>query len=213
MLEYIDNPKFQWLIVAGHGGIKNGEYVTPGKRSPIWSDGRQLFEGVSNRKITQKIIEFANKANLIARMVNNTQDDWTLTKRAFECNGIAAASDIPCRNIFIHSNGHSNEAAHGWECFTSPGVTKADKMATLLYKHMQNQFPGRKMRTSFADGDPDKEANFTVLKRTSAPSILSENFFMTNQNECQEILLCPTGIAKIALAHVEMMVEYEILNK
>ena len=34
------------LLDAGHGGMVNGNYVTPGKRSPKWNDLPQLFEGV-----------------------------------------------------------------------------------------------------------------------------------------------------------------------
>ena len=43
------------LLDAGHGGIVNGNYVTPGKRSPKWSDLPQLFEGVQNREIVSLI--------------------------------------------------------------------------------------------------------------------------------------------------------------
>ena len=38
------------LLDNGHGGIINGEYQTPGKRSPVWADGSQLFEGEFNRR-------------------------------------------------------------------------------------------------------------------------------------------------------------------
>ena len=33
--------KYVWLLDAGHGGINpdTGEYVTPGKRSPVWQKG------------------------------------------------------------------------------------------------------------------------------------------------------------------------------
>ena len=58
------------LFIAGHGGLnpKTGKYVTPGKRSPVWPDGRQLFEGVFNREVVSLLhglcikegIEFKN---------------------------------------------------------------------------------------------------------------------------------------------------------
>ncbi|MCG9704983.1 hypothetical protein [Photobacterium damselae] len=38
-----------FILDAGHGGIINGQYQTAGKRSPIWSDGSQLFEGEFKR--------------------------------------------------------------------------------------------------------------------------------------------------------------------
>ena len=36
---------------------------------------------------------------------------------------------------------------------------------------------GKKLRTDYADNDPDKESNFYVLKHTNCPAVLTENFF------------------------------------
>ena len=43
------------ILDAGHGGLINGVYQTSGKRSPVWSDGTQYFEGVGNREIYEKL--------------------------------------------------------------------------------------------------------------------------------------------------------------
>jgi len=56
------------IIDNGHGGIVNGEYVTNGKRSPVWDDGTQLFEGVWNRQVAKKIHELCKK--------NNSRNDY-----------------------------------------------------------------------------------------------------------------------------------------
>ena len=50
---------FIWLLDSGHGGLDpdTGEYVTPGKRSPVWDDGTQYFEGVGNRDIVKRILD------------------------------------------------------------------------------------------------------------------------------------------------------------
>ena len=55
--------KFIWLLDSGHGGLDpdTGKYVTPGKRSPVWNDGSQYFEGVGNRDIVRRILN--NKTN------------------------------------------------------------------------------------------------------------------------------------------------------
>ena len=45
------------ILDAGHGGMIDGEYQTAGKRSPIWDDGSQYFEGVGNREIVSKLTE------------------------------------------------------------------------------------------------------------------------------------------------------------
>lgn len=52
------------LLDNGHGGIVNGEYQTTGKRSPIWDDGSQLFEGEFNRAIVNRIIERLTSLNI-----------------------------------------------------------------------------------------------------------------------------------------------------
>ncbi|MEF1204613.1 hypothetical protein [Photobacterium damselae] len=44
-----------FILDAGHGGIINGQYQTEGKRSPIWDDGSQLFEGEFNRAVVKGI--------------------------------------------------------------------------------------------------------------------------------------------------------------
>ncbi|HIF9343733.1 TPA: hypothetical protein ACX6RU_003872 [Photobacterium damselae] len=37
-----------FILDASHGGIISGQYQTAGKRSTIWDDGSQLFEGEFN---------------------------------------------------------------------------------------------------------------------------------------------------------------------
>ena len=46
---------YVWILDAGHGGMIEGIYQTEGKRSPVWEDGTQLFEGVSNRDLILRI--------------------------------------------------------------------------------------------------------------------------------------------------------------
>ena len=66
-----------------------------------------------------------------------------------------------------------------------------------------DNFPGRKARTDYADGDIDKESNFYILRNTRMPAVLTESFFMTNKNECQTILQTEEGRERIANFHVE----------
>ena len=75
------------------------------------------------------------------------------------------------------------------------------------------EFPGEKMRRDTRDGDPDKEANFYVIKHTSMPAILSENFFMTNHSNCHKYLLPEEGRDRIAKIHFQMIQEIEEKNE
>lgn len=79
--------------------------------------------------------------------------------------------------LSIHCNSATNPA-EGFEVFTSPGQTKADKPATDLINAYQAEFPGIKLRADRSDGDPDKEARFTVLTGTKAPAALLELEFI-----------------------------------
>jgi N-acetylmuramoyl-L-alanine amidase len=89
--------------------------------------------------------------------------------------------------------------------YTSIGETKSDMYATKLYKEAEKKWEGEKFRKSYSDGDPDKEANFYVLKHTKCPAILSENFFMTNERECKKFLLSEQGRIDIAEVHFNMI--------
>lgn len=85
--------------------------------------------------------------------------------------------------VSVHCNGFSNPLAHGWEIFTSPGQTRADTLATAIYRSWIEVFPGVVVRADWSDGDVDKERALTVLVRTQAPAVLVEIGFITNPVE------------------------------
>ena len=69
-------------------------------------------------------------------------------------------------------------------------------------------FPNRRLRADLRDGDLDKDSNFYVLRKTKMPAVLTENFFMDNEDECRNILLTSTGRQKIIDFHEEAIVRY-----
>lgn len=85
--------------------------------------------------------------------------------------------------LSIHCNSHTTPEPHGYEVFTSPGPTAADRFATDLYDLYGSRFPGRKGRVDFRDGDPDKEARFKVLTGTKMAAALFEVGFISNPAE------------------------------
>jgi N-acetylmuramoyl-L-alanine amidase len=90
----------------------------------------------------------------------------------------------------VHANAFGVESAKGVEVWTSRGETKSDQLATLYYNQLNNL--GWPMRPDMADGDPDKEEDFTVLKETPMPALLTETGFYTNYEECQEMMKLTT---------------------
>lgn len=85
--------------------------------------------------------------------------------------------------ISLHCNSAENPSAEGYEVWTSPGDTLGDALATSLYRQIADEFPDRKGRTDYTDGDPDKESRFYVLVHTDAPACLVEMAFISNEEE------------------------------
>lgn len=192
------------FLDAGHGGINpsNGQYVTPGKRSPKWSDGSQYFEGEGNRLIRQELMKMLSNEGILYEFVSTGWEDVSLTVRAKRVNEMCKLyGSSNCLLMSIHSDGFDNPSAHGWSVYTTPGQTKSDTYAQWLYEEMKVEFPDEKFRVDTSDGDADKEADFYIIKKTNCPAFLSENFFHTNERECKEILMKPEGRKKIAAAH------------
>ena len=105
-------------------------------------------------------------------------------------------------NYIVHANGFSDESANGWSVYTSEGETKSDLIASVLLDKATAEFPDEKMRGT-------KEEDFYVLRKTVMPAILSENFFMTNSDNCHKYLLSEDGRDRIAKIHFEMIQHLE----
>jgi N-acetylmuramoyl-L-alanine amidase len=95
--------------------------------------------------------------------------------------------------------------AQGWSAYTTKGVTESDKVATCMYSAFEEEFNDRKIRRDLSDGDPDWEEDFYIIKKTSCPAVLLENFFYDNKEECQWLLqdLTKKRIAKAILKGVQ----------
>lgn len=188
------------ILDNGHGSLVNGVYQTPGKRSPIWSDGSQLFEGEFNRAIVNGIIEELTRLKIAFVNIAPEYNDVTLETRVNRANKFGK------QNIFylsVHSNAGGG---NGSEVYSSPGQGKSDLIATIFGEEYQKEFPDKKLRTDFSDGDLDKEQHFYVLTKTQMPAVLTENFFMDNEQECKTILMTKEGRKKIIAYHVNAIV-------
>ena len=188
---------FLFVIDNGHGGVINGVPQTAGKRSPDFGDG-VLYEGVSNRRIAAKVIEGLREACLNVRELVPEVEDISLRTRANRVNALARYNNVIL--ISIHSDAFHKESARGWSSWTYYGDTKSDKVATVLYKHAKKARV--KVREDWSDGDPDKEANFYILRRTNCPAVLVENLFMTNEKD-YKTLKSEKGQDKLAKIIIE----------
>lgn len=190
--------KYTYLLVAGHGGMVNGVYQTAGKRSPIWPDGRQLFEGVFNRKVVDELAKLLDKEGISYVKVNPEQTDASLQERCVRANNLNAQYGYKTILFSIHGNAGGGT---GFEVFTTKGETRSDAIATILFNELKAEFPGMNARSDFRDGDPDKEADFYILRNTAMPAVLSENFFMDTLTPDCELMMSDEGVKRIAKAH------------
>ena len=177
------------LLDAGHGGMVNGNYVTPGKRSPKWNDLPQLFEGVQNRAIVALLKVKLTAANIKFTDVVSSDNDISLKARVSKANSIYA-KDKTAIYVSIHADaagkGLEDFPATGISVFTSPGQTKSDTLAIRVFSALDKKLGNTtKKRTDLTDGDTDQEAHFCVLTDTTCPAILCELGFMTNRKECE----------------------------
>lgn len=204
---------YVYILDAGHGGMIDGVYQTEGKRSPVWEDGSQLFEGVSNRDFVRRISKELESRDISYINLVDTEIDTPLKIRSELANKLhreeQKGDGRSMIYISIHSDAFNKKSANGWSVFTSPGQTLSDIVAENLALKFNEIFPKKTLRKDERDKDLDKEAKFWVLTKTIMPAILSENFFMTNPNECQNILMKEEGRDKIARLHYETIQEID----
>ena len=182
------------LLDNGHGK------ETAGKRSPVWSDGSQLIEWEFNRDIVRRITEKLEADGIPYRVLVPEETDISLTERARRANEIAKENNGKAYVLSIHANAGGGT---GWEVYTSPGQTPSDAIATVFFEEAGREFvsDGWRMRSDYTDGDPDKEANFAILTKTTCPAILTENFFMDTEKDCR-FIMSEDGRERIANMHV-----------
>ena len=203
--------KYSYLFDAGHGGMINGVYQTPGKRSPKFEDGSVLYEGANNRDNVSLIMEALELENIKAIDIVNSNSDVPLSERVRRANLLAKGGN--CLYISMHSdaagNGTEWNPASGISVYTSPGQTKSDEFAQILIDRLQINFGDTvKWRTDKTDGDEDKEENFYVLKETNCPAVLIEAGFHTNKEEAKR-MLTPEWKNKLTRSVVEAIKEWE----
>lgn len=185
------------IIDPGHG------YNTPGKRSPLWPDGSQLFEWEFTRDIARRIQRDLSHMGIKSIILVEEAIDVRLYARADRANRIA--QDFPGSFLIsIHGNAGGGE---GWEVWTSPGQTESDKLAAKLFESAKYYLQGFKMRSDYSDADPDKESKFTILTKTTCPAVLTENLFYDNEKECR-FMLSDYGKELIAKLHADGILDY-----
>ena len=205
------------LIDNGHG------HNTSGKRSP---DGK-FREYAYNREIAQRIVADLIDRGYDAELLVPEDNDISLEERVRRVNKICLASGQSCPTrsgispamtghpnvilVSVHVNAAGNGSkwtnATGWSVYTCKGQTASDKLAECLCEAAIKNFPGKRIRTDYSDGDSDWEENFYILRHTVCPAVLTENFFMDNKSDL-EYLQSRASKQAVIDTHVEGIIDY-----
>lgn len=176
---------FKLMLDYGHGGHD------PGAVNPATGLREANVVRLVGRHMLVYLKPFEEAGLIQVGQTSNPHNDKfvSLTERANIANRFKA--DL---SVSIHCNSAMASTAHGFECFSSPGLTASDKDATILLHQFKQDFPDRRMRVDESDGDPDKEAHFTFLKKTRGRAVLFELEFIHNSQG--HAFLSPTGNQK-----------------
>lgn len=173
--------KYIYVIDAGHGGINHeGKYTTaPAKmfEHPHFT----FYEGAFNRRIQSYLFQMLDKEGIKYLKANHQYIDTPLSDRV----RVANVQKQPAIFFSIHGNAASSPKATGIEYFTSKGETDSDKIASKMYELTEKYIPELRLRKDYTDKDPDKEADFYVLRKTNCPAVLAEFGFFTNPKEAE----------------------------
>ena len=199
-------PRFANLIVC----LDPGHAVsTPGKRSPYSAckvePALDFYEYKFNREIVDMLAKKLSEQGIevfITTDKNRDGDiDVSLTTRATRAWNKIKASGKKGIFVSVHANangkGSAWDKAKGWSTYTTKGQNISDQLADYFYDEAEKIFDGKKLkiRTDKSDNDRDWEENFTVIfkmeqfstknGKPSVPSVLTENFFYSNVDDCK----------------------------
>lgn len=190
------------LIDNGHGNN------TPGKRSP---DGR-LLEWQYTREIAKAVVSRLRNSGYDAELLVPEVYDVPLLERVHRAN--VKCQSLGKENVIvvsIHCNaagiGKDWMSASGWEIWTSEGMTDSDRLAEWMLRMAELSFPDKIRVWKPEPYQRDKEKNFTILKSTLCPAVLTENFFMDSKADV-EYLLSDEGKKAIINCHVMAIINY-----
>ena len=113
--------------------------------------------------------------------------------------------------ISIHADAKGNgkkwhEDAKGWSVLVANTASAGSRrLAECLFREAEKI--GRNMRTPSRDRLYWERDDLGILKRTLCPAVLTENFFMTNHDDCAFLLTAEAKKA-IAKAHVDGIIKY-----
>lgn len=186
------------IIDNGHGGIRAGNYQTLGKQY-TFKDGTTIYEGEFNRAIVARVIESLHLKGIPYIVLTPETEDISLKKRVQRANTYHKKYKRKTFLVSIHADAGGGSGSGVFVALKSSSKSKTlANWAEQLYK---KHFPESKHRGV-------KRKNFFILRYSSMPAVLFENFFMDNELECKKYLLTKEGRDRIAAYIVDVLLNF-----
>lgn len=164
------------VIDAGHGGPDPGSIGFKTK----------TFEADLNLKISNKLKEKLEASEINVVLTRKGEDALAEGRgRAFKKKDMELRKEIiketrPNMVISVHQNSFTNHSLHGAQVFYDKTSDISKQIAELIQKEFQNSLDGANKCVSPGD--------YYMLKCTSAPSVIVECGFLSNETE-EKLLL------------------------
>jgi len=157
----------------GHGDFG----VTPGKRTPKFSDGTFMYENAFNKVVVKYLDEILRRCGFKTILVAPTDADTPLSTRVRTANNAKVDAYVS-----IHANAASGSwgSASGVETFVG-----ASAMSKKLANNVHNQLI---KGTSQKNRGVKDGTHLYVIRNTTMPAILVETAFMDNEYEAKLLL-------------------------
>lgn len=181
---------FVHAVIAGHGGVdEHGEYQILKKGTKQANvDGTMIYEGEQNRHIRDRVMSQSSAMGLKVIDLVPEINDITLGERVRRINANYNQWEKQGYRLLVwelHLNAFNGQAS-GTEIFTTRGNNFSDVMAKEWWDVKEKLVSDYKGRPDYSDGDPDKEADFYVIKNSKAYATLIEFFFFDHPDSVKK---------------------------
>ena len=186
------------LLDNGHGDN------TEGKHSPDWSLMEWKYTRQIVKKIHKKLCDFGYDARILVPEDHDI-DLWTRCKRVNKIVDEFGRENVMLISVHVNAApGEGWQKARGWQVHTYLNPSEESiKMANTFFDEVQNM--GYKVRRPSPDQKYWKN-DFCILKKSNCPAILTENFFMNNEQDVN-FLLSDNGKNAVVTYHINAIMK------
>lgn len=195
------------ILDSGHGGIINDKYTTAPAKMYEHSDKSIAYEGVINRRLKKFLIYYWSMDSKPYYDVSAGPLDISLINRITFANSVIRQFQYHYEPYYLSLHSNAGKGT-GIEGYTTKGKTGSDLIMTYILDELKLEHPDIKFRMDLTDSDPDKEADYYVIRRTVCKAGLLELMFFDNPTDW-ELLQKDDFLDRSAYAIYKALCNYE----